>query len=229
MACETRWDFVRPHVQGVSVLDIGPAELVGTVNRYKFDRWIHKRITEVAKRVVGLEVNQEQVQALRDMGYSIVLGDAEDFALAERFDVILAGELIEHLSNPGKFLDCAWRHLKPGGKLLLTTPNRYGVLALFSVIQSGKVPTYRKPIAKHVAYFDGDALTSLLSRHGFTDTYIDYCKWVGAPSPSRRDRFLTDITSRYRPVLLPVLLAVTHKADLAATNDELYTAVDLEV
>lgn len=211
MIYETRWDFFQPHVEGKRVLDVGPAELVGTVNREKLDRWIHGKIAEVSAHLVGLEKNTEQVQALAGMGYDIREGDAEQFDLGEQFDVVVAGELIEHLSNPGSFLDCAGKHLVEGGKLLLTTPNRYSILSLGSVIKSGNVPTYRKPIAKHVVYFDSDALSSLLKRHGFADIQIDYCKWVGNPNARKVDRWLVEFTSTYRPVLLPVLLVMAYK------------------
>lgn len=208
MAYEVRWDFIRPWVEGKRVLDVGPAELVATDNVDKFDRWIHGRVAQVAESLVGIEKNSEQVQALRDQGYEIRQGDAEQFDLDERFDVVLAGELIEHLSNPGMFLNCARRHLGEGGRLVLTTPNRYSILTLLQVLRRGEVPPYRKPIAKHVVYFDASSLADLLERHGFSDIEIDYCKWVGAPSEKRRERWLLALLSRYRPALLPVLLAV---------------------
>jgi len=203
---ESRWEFIRPHVENKRVLDIGPAELVGTVNREKLERWIFGKIEKVASHSIGLENNTEQVEVLSDMGFNIRQGDAEDFALGEKFDVLVAGELIEHLSNPGKFLDHVRKHLLLDGKLLLTTPNRYSILTIFHVIMTGKVPAYRKPIAKHVAFFDEDAISSLLRRHGLAKIRIDYCKWVGAPSGRRRDMWLVELVSRYRPVLLPVLL-----------------------
>ncbi|MFX0195099.1 MAG: class I SAM-dependent methyltransferase [Candidatus Hodarchaeota archaeon] len=208
MIYENRWDFIRPYVEDKRVLDIGPAELVGTVNREKLDRWMHRRIAEVARKVVGLEKNPEQVQVLVDMGYDIREGDAEQFDLNENFDVVIAGEVIEHLSNPGKFLASSKKHLAEAGKLLLTTPNRYSILSLYHVIRSGEVPAYQKPIAKHVAYFDSDALRSLLKRHSFGEVHIDYCKWVGVPSTNLLVKLLVELASLYRPVLLPVLLAI---------------------
>lgn len=208
MNYETRWDFIHPYVEGKRVLDVGPAELVGTINREKYDRWIHRKVADVAAHVIGIEKNPEQVHALTDLGYDIREGDAENFDLGEKFDVVLAGELIEHLSNPGKFLDCARKHLVEGGRLLLTTPNRFSILEFYSIIKRGKVPTYKKPIAKHVVFFDSDALSSLLARHGFSNIEINYCKWVSNPISKRRlRRCLVEFAQRYRPALLPVLLA----------------------
>lgn len=211
MSYESRWEFIRPHVEGKRVLEIGPAELVGTTNRDKFDRWIHHKISKVAARLVGVEYSAEQVRALCELGYDIRQGDAENFDLGERFEVVVAGELIEHLSNPGQFLERVKQHLVDGGKLVLTTPNRYNILKIYNVARTGKVPQYKKNIAKHVVYFDSDALTSLLTRHNFARTEIAYCKWVGEPSARWTSRLLVKLASAHRPVLSPVLLAVAHK------------------
>lgn len=202
-----RWDFLRPLVEGKEVLEVGPAELVGTVNRQKRQRWIHGRIAEVAKRLVGIEVSEEQVDALRAEGFDIRLGDAENFDLGEAFDVIVAGELIEHLSNPGLFLDRARSHLRPGGILALTTPNRYSAQSILAVLLTGAHPPYRKQLTKHVAYFDGDSLPALLERHGFHNVTVSYCKWVGAESSSWRERTFVELVSRFRPTMLSTLLA----------------------
>lgn len=41
----------------------------------------------------------------------------------ERFDAVLAAEVIEHVAHPDEFLACLATVLKPGGLLFLTTPN----------------------------------------------------------------------------------------------------------
>jgi SAM-dependent methyltransferase len=202
----TRWEFVEPWVKGKAVLDVGPAELVGTVNKFKEERWLHKLVASAASRVVGLELSLEQVQALRELGYDIRQGDAEAFSLGETFDVVLAGELIEHLSNPGAFLDCARHHLNPGGILLLTTPNRFDAYKFLKTVQTGHIPGYHKPIAKHVCYFDENSLKDLLARYGFGDAVIGYAEVVSRPPTRLKVRTLNRLLRRYRPSLLPVLL-----------------------
>ena len=55
MAYHTRFEFMRPHVEGQRVIEVGPAELVGTVNREKLERWIHGRVSQVASKLIGVE------------------------------------------------------------------------------------------------------------------------------------------------------------------------------
>lgn len=207
----TRWDYIHPYIEGKRVLDIGPAELVGSINSAKADRWLFGRMAKVTASLDGLEQSEVQVKALSEQGYNIRQGDAEDFNLGRQFEVITAGEVIEHLSNPGRFLDCARQHLVQGGRLVLTTPNRYSVVYLFYLLRTGRVPRYEKPIAKHVLYFDSDALHSLLERHGYTNIDIGYCKWVGLPSKKRYTLWLMDLIRRFRPDFLPVLVATAQK------------------
>ena len=37
------------------------------------------------------------------------------------FDIVITTETLEHEANPQKIIDCAWRSLRPGGLLIITT------------------------------------------------------------------------------------------------------------
>jgi len=55
-------------------------------------------------------------------------------------DVVVAGEIIEHLINPFRFLLEVRRILKPGGTLVLSTPNIVDVKSRIKVV-FGRLPT----------------------------------------------------------------------------------------
>jgi 2-polyprenyl-3-methyl-5-hydroxy-6-metoxy-1,4-benzoquinol methylase len=95
---------------------------------------------------------------------------AEDFHFDVQFDVIFAGDLIEHLSNPGLFLHCCRKALKPDGILILTTPNTFN---LFNM--AGKL-TKHEPTTNsdHTFYFNSRVLKKLLEKNEFAVEEISY-------------------------------------------------------
>ncbi|MCU0426240.1 MAG: class I SAM-dependent methyltransferase [Candidatus Kapabacteria bacterium] len=61
--------------------------------------------------------------------------DAE-FQSDEKFDLVIASEVIEHVERPGEFLLFLRSKLKPKGAILLTTPNGYGAFELMTAIET---------------------------------------------------------------------------------------------
>ncbi len=146
---------------------------------------MHYRIREVATSVKGLDRDPKLVERATNEGWQMTLGDAQSFDLGERFDVLWAGELIEHLSNPGGFLDSALRHLAPSGRLVLTTPNAFAV-SNFVYRLWGTV----RVNLDHACWYCADTLGVLLNRHGFVIEEMAYLKhWT----PGRVRRLLAEL------------------------------------
>jgi len=74
------------------------------------------------------------------------------------FDCIVAGELIEHLEKPEKFIKECRRTLKKNGRLIITTPNRKSLVNRISGSYETKV---------HPSLFDYESLGELLGNNGF--------------------------------------------------------------
>ena len=159
----TRADQILPWIQGPSVLDVG---CVGSVAVTGYPDWLHRRLHEKGWKVTGLELSSAAVERARALGYDrINVGNAEDFTLADRFDTIVAGELLEHLANPGRFFDRCREHLLPGGRVVLTTPYAFG---LASVLYAGLKFPKTCSNGEHVIWFCPATLRALGERAGFT-------------------------------------------------------------
>jgi 2-polyprenyl-3-methyl-5-hydroxy-6-metoxy-1,4-benzoquinol methylase len=158
-----RFNAISEHVTGRNVLDIGAA------SGHKRHDWMHGQIAKVAARAVGIDIDAKGVEQVQARGYDVRLVDARRVELGEQFDVVFAGELIEHLTNFEAFLDAARRHLKPGGKLVLTTPNAF--CASNFVYRFGFSVRVHE---EHTCWFCEDTLSTLVSRCGFNVLHVDY-------------------------------------------------------
>ena len=117
-----RIDEVLRHCHGL-VLDLGCAGQADRRSALDSTYWLHGRIIERFPDAWGLEYSTQNADELLLQGMrNIRIGDAQNFDLEERFDTVVAGEIIEHLPNPGGMLTSAARHLKPGGRIIVTTP-----------------------------------------------------------------------------------------------------------
>ncbi len=76
-------------------------------------------------RWTGLEIDPKRTQALKNQGLDCLCGSPEALCdqYSEAFDVILASQVLEHSFSPRKFLLACQEMLKPGGSLVLSTPN----------------------------------------------------------------------------------------------------------
>jgi len=91
--------------------------------------------------------------------------------LNKKFDVIFAGELIEHLTNFEGFLNSSYNNLKDGGNIIITTPNVFS-MSFFIYAFLGRKTARRE----HTCWFSWDTLTNLLELYNFKVLKIEYCK-----------------------------------------------------
>ncbi len=113
-----RYGFAESLVAGKRVLDAGCGVGYGSA-----------RLARSASRVVGLDNAREPLLATRneygDSPVRLAQGDCRGLPFSgASFDVVVAFEVIEHLENWRGFLAETRRVLTPGGRLLVSTPNR---------------------------------------------------------------------------------------------------------
>ncbi len=111
-----RYRFATTFVAGKRVLDIACGEGYGTAALRDAG----------ATSVVGVDISNEASEHARlKYGLDARTGSADNLPLADdSVDLVVSFETVEHIASPDRFIrDCA-RVLSPGGKLLISTPNR---------------------------------------------------------------------------------------------------------
>ncbi len=78
--------------------------------------------------VVGIDVDHEALEeAARELGIETHWANADDGLAFDdaSFDVVVAGELLEHIRDPERLVGEALRVLRPGGTFVASVPNAY--------------------------------------------------------------------------------------------------------
>lgn len=165
-----RPDFIVEQCKEKRILDIGmvgePCATLSTKVTH-FDGSLHLRINEVAEFAVGLDIDADAVAHLQDRyrDLHLIVGNIEttETVIGAPFDVVVAGDIFEHLSSPGKALTNMCRLLKDGGRLIMSVPNAFGL------------PNYLRFLAgrfvdgpDHVHTYTKYTLHNFLWRHGFS-------------------------------------------------------------
>ena len=147
-------DFVRPHLKsGDRVLDIGCG-----------DGALVRELQKAGATPTGVDLDPEGARFIQtEYGIPVVLAPFEQAELpAGTFDAVVATHVIEHFFSPLAALAKMRRLLKPGGLLVLETPNifrpKVGFRRLFSV--------------PHNFYFSPRTLCLAMQRTGFAPVAI---------------------------------------------------------
>ena len=111
-----RYRFARDFARGRRVLDVACGEGYGAAALARAG----------ASSVVGVDLSPEVCEHARlRYGLDARPGDALAIPLPGRsVDLVTSFETIEHIDDPGKFLDECARVLDPPGTLIVSTPNR---------------------------------------------------------------------------------------------------------
>lgn len=126
------------HVGAAQARDKNPLDLLSGQN--KTDLWLHSHISAVTTHCIGLDYNKEAVDFLRNAMNinNIFYADATSNASLnealgdQRFDVIVLGEILEHLTCGGIALRALMKYLNTGGTFLITVPNLLSLRYLLS-------------------------------------------------------------------------------------------------
>jgi cyclopropane fatty-acyl-phospholipid synthase-like methyltransferase len=166
-----RVSVIMEACRGKRVLHLGCTNSPYTAESIREGSLLHSRIAEIAEIVHGLDNDSASLELMREAGYENLheadLENLEKSGFTQEVDVIVAGEMIEHLSNPGRFLDGVKTLMGPETILLITTINAYSGLRNIQYALRGRGGVNEPVHPDHVAYYSYSTLRLLLNRTGF--------------------------------------------------------------
>jgi len=124
-------------------------------------------------KVYGVDISPTAAKRAGKRGLIAKHSDIEKEGISFRnnyFDVVVAGEVIEHVFDTGQFLEEIRKKLKKRGELVLTTPN-LATLGRRLLLLIGRNPLIEVNLTEyssgHIRYFVKDDLFRLIESHGF--------------------------------------------------------------
>lgn len=166
-----RLALIERMCEAKKVLHLGCTNYPYTLDAIEKNMLLHSSLEKIASDIYGFDYDQAGLDILAAHGAAnLFKADLEklgDVPVNETFDVIVAGEMIEHLDNPGLFLEGIKRFMDADTRLIITTINAYCGMRFFQYGLRGKGGLSEPVHPDHVAYYSYSTLGLLLKRHRF--------------------------------------------------------------
>lgn len=207
--------------RGRTVLHLGCTNWPYTAESDKRGTLLHRALDASAKELWGLDADPDGLAMLQELGFDkLLLGDLRCLADTRPFDLdtdtathateaigpfdlVIAGEVLEHLPNPAAMLEGIRPLLAPDADVVITVPNAYCAFRFASYALSGLRGNPEPVHPDHVAYYSVTTLTHLLDIEGYDvldHSFYDLGNEHRASAP-RSWRVVNDAAMRVAPQL----------------------------
>ncbi len=160
-----RKSLIINHCKQKNVLHLGATAAPKTELNIKNNSLLHSAISEISKKTIGMDFDQSMIDIAKKYGINnIYLGNVEKYEDYPKlnFDVIVAGEIFEHLNNPGLAVESIARISDKNTEIIVTVPNAYSIKSIFRSFLG-----YEFIHPDHVLFHSPATLVELFRRYGF--------------------------------------------------------------
>jgi ubiquinone/menaquinone biosynthesis C-methylase UbiE len=191
-----------PLQTGCRVLDVGSG-----------GGWVAKSLYRKSVSVISLDLSPPNLLAIhRETNQPAVAASGTFIPLRDAsVDYVIASEVIEHMNDPAKALTEFFRVIRPGGRVVITTPYKEKI-RYYLCIHCNKIT----PANAHLHSFDEHSLVKLISSAGATEIYYrrignkfflrshiyNLMRWVPLPVWSGFDRFANLLLPRVHQIIV---------------------------
>lgn len=151
------------------VVHLGCADWPYTDRRIEEGRLLHDLLLKSSKKCIGVDLNDERLARIREEYPNEEFTTFSELGQVSKGTVIVAGEVIEHIEDPGSFLESLSTKSATGTSLLISTPNAQSLKQALRGLIGSEV---QHP--DHVVLFTQNTLVELASRYGWECTSFSY-------------------------------------------------------
>ncbi|SHK17889.1 glycosyltransferase [Rhodothermus profundi] len=183
-----RNELLKNIVKDRAILDVGCADHAPLIEqKLRQGGWLHAELARVARRCVGVDIDEEAIAVARQFGYTIlqhnVLTDPVPEELqAEHWDYMILGEVLEHIGNPVQFLQQIHeKYAELVDRLILTVPNALKALNYQAAQQHQEIVN-----SDHRFWFTPYTLSKVVTDAGFQVERFCFAQGLGPMNDSTK-------------------------------------------
>jgi 2-polyprenyl-3-methyl-5-hydroxy-6-metoxy-1,4-benzoquinol methylase len=172
-----REEFLLTYCRSKNILHLCCCDSPFCHEKFANGNLFHIKLLTVARKVVGIDLDEAAINFLKQSGINnLIVCNVEKLKkniFNEKFNIILAGEILEHLSNPGLFMNGLTKIVDSKTEIIITVPNT-------PTIKNFLRSLLKKEIVHkdHVCYYSINTLSCLLNRYNI---FISDCYYYCAP------------------------------------------------
>ena len=165
---DTRLEYLTRLAQGRRVLHIGCCDHKALIDqKIKDGTWLHGLLSRSGSDCWGVDINAEAVEYVKSLGCPNIYCCNIEEGLPEevrntRFDLVVLGEMVEHLDSPVGFLSALHRCFDYDYELVVTVPN-----AFFLENFENAVNHFERINSDHRAWYTAYTASKILSQGGY--------------------------------------------------------------
>lgn len=165
-----RHELILKKCKNKCVLHLGCVDSGLLHEKFERGELLHQKLFNVADEIWGIDIDESGISYLSDNGFNnLIVGDIcklDEIEIIQNtsFDVVVASEVIEHLQNPGLFLNSVKTLMIPEKtELIVTVPNAFRIDTLLWLLRGIE---YVHP--DHNYWFSYHTATNLLRKNNYT-------------------------------------------------------------
>lgn len=165
-----RVDYLLERARGRRVLHLGCTNAPYTTSSLRDGSLLHLKLRDVAAELHGTDLDAAGLATLAALGVSHLhhgdLVTLRDTLAAVPFDLIIAGEIIEHAPDAGAFIRSTRALMGPQTTLIVSTVNAYCAFRFVQFALRGRGGHAEPVHPDHLAYYSQSTLAHLLRQTG---------------------------------------------------------------